>query len=170
MLAAAMLAVAVAGALAADRVADDARLPHAGPCAIPSAPPCARLGVHGLSGPWIPAGRRLTYASGRPETGVVERLDAFGLTVSEITGKLASRFRISQSVAGVVVTEVAAAGFASAGGLAVGDVLVEFDQDPIAGPGDLSSRFAALAAGEARSALVLVYRDYEHRFTVLVLD
>jgi membrane-associated protease RseP (regulator of RpoE activity) len=161
---AAILTVAVAGALTFDGVADDAGV--TGPCATVAAPHCARLGVPGLSGPVIPAGRRLTYASGRPESGAAARLDAFGLSVSEITGALASRFRISQSVSGVVVTEVG--GFAGRG-IEVGDVLVELDQDPIAGPDDLARRLAALAA-DARSALLLVYRDYEHLFMVLAGD
>jgi S1-C subfamily serine protease len=62
------------------------------------------------------------------------------------------------------------AGPLAGSGLAVGDVIVEVDQQPVAGPDELSRRLAAAEESAGRSALLLLYRDYEHRFQTLALD
>lgn len=162
------LLVAAAGPARAGEAA--APGPCLGPAVGVAVPLCRQIAAHQPNGPWIPSGRRLTYASGRPREGEVRRLDRFGLEVAEITGALAARYRITQSVAGVVVVGIAPAGPAAGKGLAVGDVIVELDQQPVAGPGDLSRRLEAVGRAPATSALLLLYRDYEHRFQVLALD
>ncbi len=86
--------------------------------------------------------------------------------MSEITAALAARYRISQTVSGVVVTALDPAGVAAREGLLAGDVLVELDQAAIATPTDLGRM---LAAQQTDNALLLVYRDYAELFTIVTL-
>lgn len=137
-----------------------------GYCERDGSPLCARFALPDYAGPWIPAGRRLTYASGRPAEGATADMPAIGLSVSEITAALAARYRISQTVTGVVVTALDPAGVAAREGLLAGDVLVELDQAAIATPTDLHR---LLAAQQADNALLLVYRDYAEVFTIVSL-
>jgi S1-C subfamily serine protease len=128
---------------------------------------CARIRSSPKSGMWSLAGGRLSYASRRPQTGIATHSTKLGMTVSEITGDLAQQYRVTQSVAGVMVTEVADGGFADRQGLESGDVLVEIDQDAIVLPEDVERRLDGIAAGEGGSALLLIYRHYEHLFQVI---
>ncbi len=135
-------------------------------CQRGGSPLCARFALPDYVGPWIPAGRRLTYASGRPAEGETAELPAIGLSVSQITAPLAARYRISQAVSGVVVTALDPAGVAAREGLLAGDVLVELDQAPIDSPAALAGM---LAAQETDNALLLLYRDYTELFTIVKL-
>jgi len=128
---------------------------------------CDRIRSSPQSGMWSLAGGRLSYASRRPQTGIATHSTILGMTVSEITGALAQQYRVTQSVAGVMVTEVADGGFAHRQGLESGDVLVEIDQDAIVFPEDVERRLDGIAAGEGGSALLLIYRRYEHLFQVI---
>lgn len=131
---------------------------------------CARIRGAPKPGVWSPAGGRLSYSSRRPKTGIVTRSDTLGMTVSVITGALAEQYRVTQSIDGVMVTEVAQGSFAHRQGLMSGDVLVEIDQEVIADPGVVSRRFGSIAAGGGGSALLLIYRRYEHLFQVIPVD
>ena len=162
---AALLALAMMPAALADEAAGDG----VGLCERFGTPLCARRPLPGYIGPWIPAGRRLTYASGRPETGAVAEIGGLGLRVSEITAALASRHRVSQSVSGVVVVALDPAGAGARQGLEAGDVLVELDQRPIADPQALLAELARLQAAGVDTALLLLYRDYRELFTVVAL-
>ena len=135
-------------------------------CQRYGSPLCARFALPDYAGPWIPAGRRLTYASGRPAEGETADIAALGLSLSEITATLAQQYRISQAITGVVVTALDPAGVAAREGLLAGDVLVELDQTAIATPTDLDR---LLAAQQTDNALVLVYRDYTEVFTIVSL-
>ena len=128
---------------------------------------CNRIRSSLKSGVWSPAGGRLSYASRRPRTGIATHSTKLGMTVSEITGALAQQYRVTQSVGGVMVTEVAEGGFAYRQGLESGDVLVEIDQDIIVLPEDVERRLDGIAAGEGGSALLLIYRRYKHLFQVV---
>ena len=86
--------------------------------------------------------------------------------MSEITAALAARYRISQTVSGVVVTALDPAGVAAREGLLAGDVLVELDQAPIDSPAALAGM---LATQETDNALLLLYRDYTELFTIVKL-
>ena len=124
----------------------------------------------GRYGPVLPAGRRLTYASRRPAEGLTSRIESFGMSVSEITGDLATRYRVTQSIAGVVVTDVVSGGVADRAGLGIGDVLLELDQDVIENPDGLARRVEALQQSDAETALILLYRNYQHRFLLITID
>ncbi len=160
LLALAAMPAAVAGEAAGDGV---------GLCERFGTPLCARRPLPGYVGPWIPAGRRLTYASGRPDTGAVAEIGGLGLSVSEITAALASRHRVSQAVSGVVVVALDPAGAGARQGLETGDVLIELDQRPIADPQAFLAELARLQAAGVDTALLLVYRDYRELFTVVDL-
>jgi|TARA_B100002003_G_scaffold90373_1_gene84402 S1-C subfamily serine protease len=127
---------------------------------------CARFALPDYLGPWIPAGRRLTYASGRPAEGETADIAALGLSVSEITTALATRHRISQAITGLVVTALEPFGIAAREGLEMGDVLMEIDQQPIGAPSALVNLLVEVATD---NALLLVYRDYAEVFTVVTL-
>ncbi len=142
----------------------------AGPDAAGSAALCARLMATGRYGPVLPAGRRLTYASRRPAEGLTSRIESFGMSVSEITGDLATRYRVTQSIEGVVVTDVVSGGVADRAGLGIGDVLLELDQDVIENPDSLARRVEALEESDAETALILLYRNYQHRFLLITID
>lgn len=141
-----------------------------GPDAAGSAALCARIMSSGRTGPFLPAGSRLTYAGRRPAEGFTARIESFGMSVSEITGDLATRYRVTQSIAGVVVTDVAAGGVADRAGLAIGDVILELDQDAIENPEGLARQVEALKNSDAETALVLLYRHYQHQFQVIAID
>ena len=129
-------------------------------CQRYGSPLCARFALPDYAGPWIPAGRRLTYASGRPAEGETADIAALGLSLSEITATLAQQYRISQAITGVVVTALDPAGVAAREGL------LELDQTAIATPTDLDR---LLAAQQTDNALLLVYRDYTEVFTIVSL-
>lgn len=95
---------------------------------------------------------------------------SLGLAVSEITGALAKEYRVTQSIGGVIVTSVEQDGFASRRGLEAGDVLVEIDQDEIDDPSLLFERLDSIAIGTDESALLLIYRRYQHLFQVVSRD
>jgi S1-C subfamily serine protease len=131
---------------------------------------CQRLKAIARSGLLSAAGGGLSYASRRPETGFTMQSAALGLTVSEITGDLAKEYRVTQSIGGVIVTSVEMNGFASRRGLEAGDVLVEIDQNEIGDPAALFERLDSIAMGNDESALLLIYRRYEHLFQVVSSD
>jgi S1-C subfamily serine protease len=135
-------------------------------CQHGGSPLCARFALPDYAGPWIPAGRRLTYASGRPAEGETAEIAALGLALSEITAPLAQQYRISQAITGVVVTALDPAGIAAREGLLAGDVLVELDQTVIVTPAALEGM---LAEQQTDNALLLVYRDYAEVFTLVTL-
>ena len=142
----------------------------AGPDAGGTPALCARLKAAGTKGPVMPAGAPLSYASRRPADGAVARITMLDMTVSEITGDLATRHRVAQSVAGVVVTDISAGGVAERAGVIVGDVLIELDQEPIESPHELARQIETLNAANTDAALLLLYRNYEYHFQIIAID
>ncbi|GAB0119530.1 trypsin-like peptidase domain-containing protein [Acidisoma sp. 7E03] len=78
---------------------------------------------------------------------------ALGLTLSEVTPALRSKFSLSSS-AGVVITAVAPGSAAARQGLTAGDVILQMDGTPVAHVQDVTGQIAA--ARHARRGVVLL--------------
>jgi serine protease Do len=79
-----------------------------------------------------------------------------GLTLSNLTPGLQSKFSLPSDTQGVVITAVAANSVAARQGLAPGDVIVELGGVPVGRIGDVLSRIAALRAARQNQVLLLV--------------
>jgi serine protease Do len=103
-----------------------------------------------------------------PKPVVTELL---GLTLSELSPELRGQFSIAPEVKGVVITQIASGSAASEKGIAVGEVVVEVSQEPVALPEDVAKRVEALKKDGRRSALFLIANKAgELRFVPLKLD
>jgi serine protease Do len=90
------------------------------------------------------------------ETGKVE---ALGLTLSDLTPELRSQYGLADDVEGVLVTEVDPAGNAAEKGLKAGDVILEVDQDAVATPAEVAKRINQSKEEGYRVVTLLVLRD-----------
>jgi serine protease Do len=103
------------------------------------------------------------------EKSVVQK--SLGLQLSNMTDTLRQRYKIKDTVKGVVITGVDANSSAAEKRLAAGDVIVEVAQEAIATPDDLQKKLDALKKAGRKSALFLVANaDGELRFIALTLQ
>jgi serine protease Do len=79
-----------------------------------------------------------------------------GLTLSDLTPSLQSKFDLPADTQGVVITGVAPNSVAARQGLAAGDVIVQLGGVPVGRIGDVLSRIAALRAAKQNEVLLLV--------------
>ena len=79
-----------------------------------------------------------------------------GLEVASITDDLRRRFKIKDTVKGVVITSVDRNSAAADKGLKAGQVIVEVGQEPVSAPADLQKRVDALKKDNKKSALLLI--------------
>ncbi len=79
-----------------------------------------------------------------------------GLTLSDLTPSLQTKYNLSSDTHGVVITAVAPNSVAARQGLAAGDVIVQLGDAPIGRIGDVLSRIAALRAARQSEVLLLV--------------
>jgi serine protease Do len=79
-----------------------------------------------------------------------------GLTLSDLTPSLQTKFNLPSDTQGVVITSVAPNSVAARQGLAAGDVIVELGGAPVGRIGDVLSRIAALRAARQNQVLLLV--------------
>ncbi|MEZ5788774.1 MAG: Do family serine endopeptidase [Xanthobacteraceae bacterium] len=94
-----------------------------------------------------------------------------GLKLTNMTGDLRRRFKIKDSVNGVVITEVDPNSAAGEKRLNAGDVIMEVSQEPVASPDDVQKRIDQLKKDGRKSALLLVANsDGDRRFVALSLD
>ncbi len=103
-------------------------------------------------------------SAARPAAVQENHLDRLGLEVREITPPLAERLGLGADH-GVVVTKVVPHSPAANAGLRPGDVLVEFEQEPVQDPADFQRRFGELTPGD--TALLLVNRKGNTLFLTL---
>jgi serine protease Do len=103
------------------------------------------------------------------EKSVVQK--TLGLNLSNMTDDLRSRYKIKDSVKGVVITGVDAQSPAADKRLNAGDVIVEVSQEQVASTGDLQKRVDQLKKEGRKSALLLVANaEGELRFVALTLQ
>ncbi|MGU3493781.1 DegQ family serine endoprotease [Xanthobacteraceae bacterium A53D] len=79
-----------------------------------------------------------------------------GLEVSAITDDLRKKFKLKDTVKGVVITGVDRNSAAADKGLKAGQVIVEVGQEPVSAPADLQRRVDALKKENKKSALLLI--------------
>jgi serine protease Do len=100
---------------------------------------------------------------------VVQR--ALGMQLADISGDLRKRFKIKDSVKGVLITGIDANSAAADKRLNAGDVIVEVAQEAVTNAADLQKRIDKLKKDGRKSALLLVANsDGELRFVALSLQ
>ncbi|MDE2380440.1 Do family serine endopeptidase [Bradyrhizobium sp.] len=101
-----------------------------------------------------------------PEKPVTQK--ALGLDLAVLSKDLRTRYRIKDSVKGVVVTGVDASSDAAEKRLSAGDVIVEVAQEAVASGADVQKRIEQLKKDGKKSVLLLVSNgDGELRFVAL---
>ena len=96
---------------------------------------------------------------------------ALGLDLSNLTDDLRRKFKIKDSVKGVVITGVEAGSAAAEKRLNAGDVIVEVAQEPVANADAVQKRIDTLKKEGKKSALLLVANaEGELRFVALSLQ
>jgi len=88
------------------------------------------------------------------EKSAVQR--SLGLELAGITDELRKRYKIKDSVKGVVITGVDQASIAADKRLAPGSVLVQIEQEVVSSPADVQNRVDALKKAGKKTALLLV--------------
>ena len=108
--------------------------------------------------------------SGLPEEKSVVK-KTLGLDLANLTDDLRKRYKIKESVKGVVITGVAEGSGASDKRLAAGDVIVEVAQEPVSNAADVQKKVDQLKKDGRKSALLLVANaEGEVRFVALPLQ
>lgn len=108
-------------------------------------------------------------APDQPEAVAALAIDRLGLTLSQLDDTLRERFQLGDDADGVVVTEVAPDGPASARGIRPGDVIVEVSQEEIASPRDVANKVDEAAKEGRKSVLLLVEGQGGLRFVAVRL-
>jgi serine protease Do len=104
-----------------------------------------------------------------PPRPVVQQ--TLGLDLANLDEELRKRFKIKDTVKGVVITAVDPASNAAEKRLAPGDVIVEIAQEPVNSAEDVKKRIEKLRKDGRRSALLLVANaEGEVRFVALSLQ
>jgi serine protease Do len=104
-----------------------------------------------------------------PEPNVVKQ--ALGMDLSAMSDTLRTRFKIKDSVKGVVVTGVEAGSVAAERRITAGETIVEVAQEPVASPTDIQKRIDQLKKDGRRQALLLVSTpEGELRFVAVALQ
>ncbi len=93
-----------------------------------------------------------------------------GLTVASLTPELRSHFSISESTAGVVVTDVAHDSPGSDKGIRAGDVIVEVTQQEVKTPAQITAKIDEAKKQGHKSVLLLVDHGGDLHFVVLKID
>jgi serine protease Do len=103
------------------------------------------------------------------EKSVVKK--TLGLDLSNLNDELRKRYRIKDTVKGVVITGVDPGSAAADKRLSAGDVIVEVAQEAVANAADVQKRIEQLKKDGRKSALLLVANaDGELRFVALTLQ
>ena len=96
---------------------------------------------------------------------------ALGLDLAALSKDLRARYKIKDTVKGVVVTNVDSGSDAADKRLSAGDVIVEVAQESVANAGDVKKRLDQLKKDGKKSVLLLVANtDGELRFVALSLQ
>jgi len=94
-----------------------------------------------------------------------------GLTLTGLTDELRRRFKIKDSVTGVLIAGVDPSSIAGDKRLKEGDVIMEVSQEAVASPDDVQKRVDQLKKNGRKSALLLIANaDGDRRFVALSLD
>ena len=106
---------------------------------------------------------------GSPDTTVVKK--ALGIELANMSDELRKRYKIKDTVKGVVITGIHLSSPAADKRLSPGDVIVEIAQEAVAGTDDFQAKVDKLKRDGRKSALLLVAgADGELRFVALSLQ
>jgi serine protease Do len=106
---------------------------------------------------------------GTPENTVVKK--TLGIELANLSGDLRKRYKIKDTVKGVVITGVDASSPAADKRLSPGDVIVEIAQEAVATTDEFQAKVDKLKKDGRKSALLLVAgADGELRFVALSLQ
>src|SRR5712691_7331343 len=112
----------------------------------------------------------LAKNEGTPEEKSVVK-KTLGLDLSNLTDDLRKRYKIKDSVKGVVITAVEDGSAAADKRLAPGDVIVEVGQEPVSSAADVQKKIDQLKKDGRKSALLLIANaEGEVRFVALALQ
>ena len=101
----------------------------------------------------------------------LETQKLLGMTMAEMSDELRSRYKISEKINGVVVTEVAPESVAARKALKAGDVIVEVTQEEVFTPSDVAQRIATIQKSGRKTVLLLVSDPKgELRFVAVPID
>jgi serine protease Do len=113
--------------------------------------------------------RQVALRRSEEERSVVKK--TLGLDLSNLTDDMRRRYRIKDTVKGVIITAVEAGSAAAEKRLNAGDVIVEVAQEPVTTAEAVQQRIEALRKEGRRSALLLVANpEGELRFVALSLQ
>jgi serine protease Do len=91
-----------------------------------------------------------------------------GLSLSDLSPTLRTKYGIKEAVTGVIVTEVADGSVAAEKRVQAGDVIVEISQEGVATPADVEKRIETLKKDGRKSALLLLAnKDGDLRFVAV---
>ncbi len=104
---------------------------------------------------------------GKKAGKAAEKIDALGLTVTEVTTELRERYSLDKDAKGVVVTAVDEGGAAAEKGIRPGDVIAEISQEEIVTPADIMARIKEARKSGRKSVLLLVEGQGGLRFVAV---
>ncbi|MFD2204048.1 Do family serine endopeptidase [Kiloniella antarctica] len=93
-----------------------------------------------------------------------------GLYLGELDSETRQRFSISDSVNGVVITDVVPNSSAAEKSLRPGDIIVEVDQEEVTNPGQVASLVGKAKEAGFRVVTLLVFKQGEYSWVAIKLD
>ena len=93
----------------------------------------------------------------------------FGVTLAELNSDLRSKFRLDESVVGVIILDVVPDSPADKSGLQMGDVIKSIDRKDTSTVNAVTETFASLRLSEKSRTLMLIERGSNSRFIVVDL-
>jgi len=104
---------------------------------------------------------------GASETGSIGEL---GLQLAQISPALREQFQLDEKTAGVVITDVDAAGSAAEKGLRPGDVIVEVDQEEVSSPDQVAKQVQKAKDEGYRVVTLLVFRQGDFQWVAVRIN
>jgi serine protease Do len=105
-----------------------------------------------------------------PKAPGAETVKALGMTLSNVTADLKSKFSLADDAKGVVVVEVAKDSPGAEKGLRPGDVIMEAAQEEVKTANQVAGKVADAKKSGRKSILLLVERQGDLRFVAIRLD
>ena len=105
-----------------------------------------------------------------PKPDAAEMVKALGMTLSNVTPDLKTKFSLSDDAKGAVVIEVAKDSPSAEKGLRPGDVIMEAAQEEVKSASQIAGKVADAKKSGRKSILLLVERQGDLRFVALRLD
>jgi serine protease Do len=117
----------------------------------------------------------LLAAKEAEEEPIVDKTDSteipvIGMSIAKISAATRNSYNVPEDVDGVIISEITARGEADEKGLALGDVIVEINQQGVTEPKDFNDIINKAIKDKKSSVLLLVNRAGDVRFVALKLD